>query len=1279
MKRESLLKFNAKSRGALLLVLSLCVFPELLSAQPDEYKSSKGIVVGTSDARLTASIYETDTTVTMKIMAIGYMQVDYINFPIYYDPNLLSLCKSTGEEVSAFGYLYNDLGTNVVTLNDELKQKGWLCFVTHKNKGIIPTIPTLSGHASMRVVDVDMVSPLPLVETTVLLNEGEVKTIAECYFIKKIAGQELANSNVGIGVKTNIPLYQPRFGYDGLFLWYKELIDPASSNDFRITNSNLFLLRSGSSVITYPANNVAINSATLKGYFQQGAQNLPVSSTILDTIGTATSGKGRLNHDEVKKYGFIFSLNDVQVYTSEFNDSIIINNIHYPVPTNGEVASGTFTRGAYTFNIVIVDNNGGTNEKLNYSAPLTNLLANTTYYAWAYTHYTFETSKEFQLVGERIDFKTKDCLVLNIETIYINKEPDCGKSNGEVQVYVAGGSGEYEFSVNGGIFKQYNNDLITSLAAGVYTISVRDAQYPDCPTTSVENIVLHNGDTDLSVNLTAQDALTCVSTDGKLFIAVTGGTPNYTYYLNDEELNETPNIIENIGAGAYTITVMDAKGCVATSGTVHINAATPSFTVNIEVTHEASCGANTGEATVTVTGSSDYTYQLNANPPHHGTKSEIVLTGLSAGVYKIRIEDSCSVVTQTFEVTNGTHELSFAMTSQKELLSCDGQLIPGSITISVTHGKENYAYSIDGINWVEFTGATANISGLHQGIYTVRVQDDEKCTYEINNITLSREIITSMQITAPVAATPQTFCGGATVANLQAIGLNIKWYLTAVGGSPLDMSTPLDSGKIYYAVQSIGNCESQERTDVKVYIDDNVVLQTPVITTPQDFCNPSTNLSLADIATNGNTNIVWYDVPQAGTPLPLNTPLEAKTYYAVIKAGYCESSPKVPVEITFGNSNPVAPVVITPQYFCEGALIANIAVPNNKIVWYLKATGGEPLSTAFVLQDGATYYAAQTAGACESATRTAVTVHITEPLAPLAVDTQAICGKATIADIVITGCGIRWYDAATVGNLLPLSTSLEAGKSYWAAQSSGNCEGARIKITVTNNCYTVYGTMFPFVNTENVGFDSQYPVTVRLLPVPPKDGNDPVYAIQTATPIQVTKAVNYNGTIYVPGTPKNPGVIGNTNNPGIKISWEELGKTVSAVDNTTVVLGEIPITPIGLFMFTNIVPGEYILEISRQGFITRRGQVTVNMNGISLGHRELIAGDVNNDLIIDGSDISSFNSKYTDETSSGFAPQFDLNGDGNENIGDRHIIIDNVNATMSTYLETFKWIMSYYE
>jgi len=487
----------------------------------------------------------------------------------------------------------------------------------------------------------------------------------------------------------------------------------------------------------------------------------------------------------------------------------------------------------------------------------------------------------------------------------------------------------------------------------------------------------------------------------------------------------------------------------------------------------------------------------------------------------------------------------------------------------------------------------------------------------------------------------------------------------------------LISDTVYYAVQSIGACENGVRTAVKVFILENIVLDAPVIASPQELCGDE--LTIANIATDGNTNIVWYDAPTGGTKLELTETLENNTtYYAALAAGDCESELRTAVLVHLGTFTIATPDVATPQTFCEGALIANIAVPNNQIAWYLTAIGGEPLAATYVLQHDVTYYAALVAGECESQVRKAVDIELGTMSAPILASVQGICGKATLADLVVTGAGVVWFATETGTQPLPLTDSLEVGKTYWAAQTSvGLCASIRASVTITDSCYQVFGTIFPFVASGSTTFDDLFTVTVNLYAVPPMGTIDPIQTIIDSKPLYTTTATNYDGKVFVENTPKYPGEMGKAGNPGLPLDWSVVGKTPEMANNEVLLKDSVPTAPIGLYTFTNVKKGDYILEIYRPGFLIRWGKVSVDEHGMTLGHREILAGDITGDLWIEVSDISYLKALLGNTYTEGYDPKYDFNGDGTIDSRDLNFLLFNLDAFFGIYEETIDWAEQY--
>jgi len=879
--------------------------------------------------------------------------------------------------------------------------------------------------------------------------------------------------------------------------------------------------------------------------------------------------------------------------------------------------------------------------------------------------------------------------ILKIGTLFAATNPTCGQNDGKIQVYASGGSGSYLYSYNGGIFTEYEGGLIDQLGAGTYYIEVKDANHSNCPPAKSENITLFNQGSNMEIVVTPNDALVCES-QGSLEIAVTGGVAPYKFYLNGLETINEVTIVEGVLSGlnvdVYTVYVMDANRCVASSGEVRISAETPSLTVLKGAQQDASCGSSSGSVIYTVsTTSSDhyYYYQINdypINTVHHTEPLE--LNGLSAGVHIVKIWNNCAEIIDTVKIGNGTGALLVTATVIPEVITCNSMKDFGSITLKATDGKPTYQYRYDGGEWINFdNNSETTISDLAVGIYFIEVRDDNFCTYQVNHVKVDRVIEESI-ISPPAATTPQQFCSGATVANLQvdnSYGVTIKWY--DENGDLLTGSDPLENGKIYYAAQIIGSCESTTRTAVTVVIDNEIIIEPPYIVSPQYICSPAL---IKDIATDGNTNIIWYDAPD-GNLLSLTVPLvNGATYYATISAGgNCQSVSMTAVEIIFATDSEIgAPEVETPQYFCKGGLVGNIVVPNHQIVWYDQPTGGTAYSYSAILVDNQFYYAAQKAGGCESSERTKVQIFIDVIPPPSAQELQTFCEKDIttyrIADIAITGAGIVWYNAA--GHQLdPLTTYLTNNTTYYATQSTGDCESEKIGITVTNECFTLSGTVFPFVHTDDPVLDALFPTTAKLYPVPDKFTLN-WYLI--TKPVQTVSVSYYDSDTYVPGTPKHPGLMGNLDNPGLPILWQEIHPSyVAGNQNTEVVqhAGDQPDANIGVYTFVGVARGSYILEISRPGFIPRWAPITVTEKLTYLGHREIIAGDINNDLVIDQKDVTTQNSKRAKYPDPNYQPRYDFDGNGSIDTDfDLKLLLKNYGASYGIYKETYEWIFGPY-
>lgn len=167
---------------------------------------------------------------------------------------------------------------------------------------------------------------------------------------------------------------------------------------------------------------------------------------------------------------------------------------------------------------------------------------------------------------------------LGIDTITINSPDELvidsiatiptncfGSNEGQAFVYVNGGTGGYSFTWDDPLL-QISNPA-TNLNANNYMVTVTDNN--GCMALGFTAI---SEPTPLSLLLTSTNALCFGSSDGSGSVAVSGGTPGYTYIWTN---NDPDNQAENLPQGNFGVTVTDMNGCFETGFVSITQPATP--------------------------------------------------------------------------------------------------------------------------------------------------------------------------------------------------------------------------------------------------------------------------------------------------------------------------------------------------------------------------------------------------------------------------------------------------------------------------------------------------------------------------------------------------------------------------------------------------------------------------------------------------------------------------------------------------------------------------------
>lgn len=252
------------------------------------------------------------------------------------------------------------------------------------------------------------------------------------------------------------------------------------------------------------------------------------------------------------------------------------------------------------------------------------------------------------------------------------------------------------------------NTTITGLAEGMYSVTVTTAN--GC--TSMSSIYVSAPATPLSATVT-QNNISCYGfTDGSASVNVTGGSGPYFYNWNTGSGN---NSITNVGAGNYSVQIMDSEGCTLSSNVTLTQP--PVLVIGVTDLQNITCnGYNNGSVSVMSSGgSSPYNYIWNTSA------TSTTINNLTAGFYTVSVTDNngCQA-NYTAQITE-PQAINIALTQND--ITCNG-LMNGNASAAVTGGTGIISYSWN----TSPMQTTSSINSLDNGNYTVTVTDQNNCT-----------------------------------------------------------------------------------------------------------------------------------------------------------------------------------------------------------------------------------------------------------------------------------------------------------------------------------------------------------------------------------------------------------------------------------------------------------------------------------------------------------------------------------------------------------------------
>ena len=241
--------------------------------------------------------------------------------------------------------------------------------------------------------------------------------------------------------------------------------------------------------------------------------------------------------------------------------------------------------------------------------------------------------------------------------------------------------------------------------------------------TAVEDITIGNP-APVEVHILATEDVKCSGgSDGSATVSGTGGTQPYTYLWSLDAGGQTTATATELPLGAFTVTITDAGGCMATG---YLSLGEPAAIQVSFSNKKVQCfGGAGGESTAFPEGGTP-PYNLSWSDGQTGAQA----THLPPGTITLLVTDAngCEQNFSTEILQPGAPVFATVKASD---MSCFG-FKDGQIQILPEGGSPPYVYSLDGQNYY----GSSTLIALESGEYNVYVKDNNGCLYDLDGIVI---------------------------------------------------------------------------------------------------------------------------------------------------------------------------------------------------------------------------------------------------------------------------------------------------------------------------------------------------------------------------------------------------------------------------------------------------------------------------------------------------------------------------------------------------------------
>jgi hypothetical protein len=276
-----------------------------------------------------------------------------------------------------------------------------------------------------------------------------------------------------------------------------------------------------------------------------------------------------------------------------------------------------------------------------------------------------------------------------------------GQKDGSITINTTGSGLVYDWSHGA------STEDLTGLAEGQYFLKITDEN--GCTDTALVEVPANP---EINLSPTVTDVLCNAGTTGSINLGASGGTGTLSYSWSPNT-SDNSEIVSNLSAGTYSVTVTDAEGCQIIRD---IKVGEPNSALSgTAVASDVSCnGGSNGAVEVFPTGGTPgYTYTWS-----DGSITNKDRVGLSQGMVTVTITDANNC---THDITATVDEPTLlSAVLSPDSVSCYGGA-DGSISSTVSGGTEPYAYL-----WNNGK-TTTGLSNLSAGSDTLTLTDANGC------------------------------------------------------------------------------------------------------------------------------------------------------------------------------------------------------------------------------------------------------------------------------------------------------------------------------------------------------------------------------------------------------------------------------------------------------------------------------------------------------------------------------------------------------------------------